>query len=123
MAFHGRCIVPDTPTLFLRAHQFSFTCHGAGSMEKGKEGEKGGEEGQTQPHCSSRALQGRAAVSECLPAEMDSVGMEKGLGVARAAGEASVRGVISILGEKPENVAARSAGLWQRRASLLSADL
>lgn len=53
MAFHGRCIVPGAPALFLRVHQFSFTCHGAGSMEKGKEGKGGGEEGQTQPHRSS----------------------------------------------------------------------
>lgn len=52
MAFHGRCIVPDTPALFLRVHQFSFTCHGAGGMEKGKEGKGGGQEGQTQPRCS-----------------------------------------------------------------------
>lgn len=65
MAFHGWCIVLDTHALFLYVHQFSFTCHCAGSMEKGRErGGWRGEEGQTQAHSSRRAC--KAGAGNCI---------------------------------------------------------
>lgn len=66
---------------------------------KGKRGEK---RDKLNPPAAAELCKAGLLVSECLPAEMDSVGMEKGLGVARAAGEASVRGIISILGKSPK---------------------
>lgn len=61
MAFHGRCIVLDTHALFLYVHQFSFTCHGAGSMEKGRERGVGwGLEGRRETNSAPQeSLQGR----------------------------------------------------------------
>lgn len=53
-------------------------------MEKGKEGEKGGEEGQTQPHCSSRALQGRAACLRVSPSRDGFCGDGEGTGGSKS---------------------------------------
>lgn len=101
MAFHGRCIVLDTHALFLHVHQFSFTCHGAGSMEKGKEGE-GGRRGTNSTPLQQESLQGWGwliavlHLSTGISQQRDELSGEKRsdeLGRARAVGEASVCGI------------------------------
>lgn len=68
MAFHGRCIVLDTHALFPHVHQFSFTCHGAGSMEKGKQGEGG--EKRDKLNLTALAELARPGLAACSPASL-----------------------------------------------------